>query len=148
MEHMFMISTEAKEKIDIISAEAKEKIEEILEEDHEKVEERGWKSTSEEDTGKKDDGAKEADPEKHPSHRPEGDSVFRPAHYTQYKAMEPFTFMFLNNVPFAEATACTYVLRWRKKNGIEDLRKAMRVIEMMIEMETNKEDYTPKKGCL
>lgn len=76
------------------------------------------------------------------------DQVVRPAHYTQYTAVEPFTFFMLNNVPFAEASVCKYVLRWRKKNGIEDLRKAARIIEMMIELETNKADYLPKKGTL
>lgn len=77
-----------------------------------------------------------------------GNAVKHPKHYTQYKAMEPFTFLMLNNIPFAEASVCKYVLRWRKKNGIEDLKKAARVIEMMIELETNKDKYTPEIGCL
>jgi len=76
------------------------------------------------------------------------DMVFRPAHYTQWKGMEPFTFFMLNNVPFAEANVCKYVLRWRAKNGIEDLNKAKRIIDMMIELETHSADYTPKKTCL
>ena len=75
------------------------------------------------------------------------DPIFRPAHYTQWQ-LEPFTFLMLNNVPFAEASVCKYVLRWRKKNGIQDLEKARRVIDMMIEMETNKPDYIAKKTCL
>jgi len=79
----------------------------------------------------------------------EKDQVVHPAHYTQYKAIEPFTFLMLNNIPFAEASVCKYVLRWRVKNGIQDLQKAARIIEMMmIELETNKEDYLPKKGSL
>ena len=75
------------------------------------------------------------------------DQVFRPSHYTKY-TMEPFTFFFLNNLPFAEASVCKYVLRWRNKDGIQDLQKAKRVIEMMIEMETNHDDYCAKKMCL
>ena len=75
------------------------------------------------------------------------DNVVRPPHYTQYK-VEPFTFLMLNNIPFAEASVCKYVLRWRKKNGLEDLRKAARIIEMMIELETNKSDYLAKKTSL
>ena len=74
-------------------------------------------------------------------------NVFRPNHYTQY-LQEPFTFFFLNNLPFAEASVCKYMLRWRAKNGIEDLQKAKRIIDMMIEMETNKEDYIAEKTCL
>jgi hypothetical protein len=74
-------------------------------------------------------------------------SVYRPPHYTQYK-VEPFTFLMLNDIPFAEASVCKYVLRWRKKNGIQDLQKASRIIEMMIELETNKSDYLAKKTSL
>ena len=77
------------------------------------------------------------------------DPVFRPAHYTQFKGMEPLTFFLLNpNIPFGEASVCKYVLRWRIKNGIEDLRKARRIIDMLIEMEVNRSDYAPKKSCL
>lgn len=76
------------------------------------------------------------------------DNVFHPAHYTQWKAIEPFTFLMLNGVPFAEGCVCKYVLRWRQKNGLEDLRKARRIIDMMIELEENRGDYTPKKAAL
>lgn len=76
-----------------------------------------------------------------------GDRVYRPDHYTQW-LIEPFTFLMLNNVPFPEGNVVKYVLRWRKKNGIEDLKKARRIIDMMIEMEENKSDYIAKKTCL
>lgn len=76
------------------------------------------------------------------------DQVFRPEHYTQYKAMEPFTFLFLNDVPFAEASIVKYVLRWKQKNGIEDLQKARRLIDMMIELEENRDKYIPEITCL
>lgn len=75
------------------------------------------------------------------------DLVYRPEHYTQWK-IEPFTFLMLNGVPFAEGSVCKYVLRWRKKNGIEDLEKARRIIDMMIEMEVHQADYIAKKTCL
>jgi len=78
---------------------------------------------------------------------PHKEMIYRPEHYTQYK-QEPFTFFFLNNLPFAEASACKYILRWRKKNGIEDLQKAKRIIDMMIEMETHKDKYIAEKTCL
>ena len=74
--------------------------------------------------------------------------IFRPDHYTQYKAMEPFTFLYVNDVPFAEASVVKYVLRWRQKDGLQDLQKAKRMIEMLIELETNREKYLPEKGCL
>lgn len=76
-----------------------------------------------------------------------GNPVFRPDHYTQWR-IEPFTFLMLNNVPFPEGNIIKYVLRWRKKNGVEDLRKARRIIDMMIELEENEQDYIAKKTCL
>lgn len=74
----------------------------------------------------------------------EGDRVYRPSHYAKYKAMEPITFLILNNIPYAEGNVIKYVLRWRDKNGIEDLKKAMRYLEVMIMFEENKDDYLPK----
>lgn len=79
--------------------------------------------------------------------KPEKEQVFRPSHYTDW-AMEPMTFIMLNNVPFAEGNIIKYVMRWRNKNGIQDLMKARRIIDMIIEMETNRAEYTPPKGCL
>lgn len=76
------------------------------------------------------------------------DRVYHPPHYTQYKGMEPFTFLMLNEIPFAEGSVIKYVLRWKQKNGIEDLQKARRVIDMMIELETNKEKYLPEVRAL
>lgn len=76
-----------------------------------------------------------------------GDSVYRPVHYTQWE-IEPFTFLMLNGVPFAEGAAIKYLMRWKKKNGVEDLKKAARLIEMLIEMTENREDYIAKKTCL
>lgn len=75
------------------------------------------------------------------------EGVFRPGHYVQWK-MEPFTFLIINQVPFAEASVIKYVMRWRKKDGLKDLRKAKRIIEMLIEFEENKTKYTPERGCL
>jgi hypothetical protein len=54
----------------------------------------------------------------------------------------------LNGVQFAEGCVCKYVLRWRHKDGIRDLKKARRIIDMIIELEEHGEDYTPKKGAL
>jgi hypothetical protein len=55
-------------------------------------------------------------------------------HYKDFK-IQPAQFFFANNTPYLEGSACLYILRWRKKNGIEDLRKAIHTIEMLIEME-------------
>lgn len=77
----------------------------------------------------------------------EDQSIFRPKHYVDWK-IDPITFLMLNNVPFAEGNIIKYIMRWRKKNGIQDLRKAIRYIEMLIELEENKEKYIPRKTYL
>ncbi|CAB4165392.1 SaV-like [uncultured Caudovirales phage] len=68
----------------------------------------------------------------------QSDAVFKPKHYTQWK-IEPITFICDNNVPFCEANVIKYVMRHRAKNGAEDIRKAIRYCEMILER-----DYAPK----
>ncbi|TXH56500.1 MAG: DUF3310 domain-containing protein [Desulfurellales bacterium] len=58
-------------------------------------------------------------------------------HYKKF-AIQPFDFITANNVPWAEASAIVYLLRWRDKNGLEDLRKARHFIDLLIERETSR----------
>ena len=53
-------------------------------------------------------------------------------------AIQPWNFIISNNLGYLEGTAIKYLTRWRKKNGIEDLRKAVHFIEKLIEVETAK----------
>lgn len=62
------------------------------------------------------------------------DSVFEPNHYTQWK-IEPITFIMQNELPFAVGNVIKYVMRYKAKNGLEDLKKARRYIDMIIEQE-------------
>jgi hypothetical protein len=62
----------------------------------------------------------------------EADPVANPAHYTRY-AIEPITFIMRNKLPFAVGNVVKYVLRYDAKNGIEDLKKARRYIDLLIE---------------
>jgi hypothetical protein len=71
----------------------------------------------------------------------------RPEQYKQ-RPMDTFTFLILNNVPFAEASVVKYITRWREQGGVEELRKARRMVDMIIEMELNRPMYTPKKASL
>lgn len=57
------------------------------------------------------------------------------SHYKDF-VIQPVEFCHVNNIPYIEATAIKYLCRWRKKNGIEDLKKAKHFIEMLIELET------------
>lgn len=54
------------------------------------------------------------------------------SHYQGYK-IEPSKFLIANEIPFAEGSVIKYVIRWRDKNGVEDLKKAIHYIEMLIE---------------
>jgi hypothetical protein len=74
-------------------------------------------------------------------------AVFLPEQHQQLP-MDTFTFLILNNVPFAEASVVKYVTRWREQGGVEELRKARRMVDMLIEMELNRPMYTPKKASL
>lgn len=40
------------------------------------------------------------------------------------------------NMPYLQACACKYIIRWREKNGVEDLEKARHYIQKAIEKET------------
>lgn len=54
-------------------------------------------------------------------------------------AIQPVEFVHANSLPYIEGSVIKYVCRWRKKNGIEDLKKALHFIELLIELETKKE---------
>lgn len=58
-------------------------------------------------------------------------------HYKNHK-IQWVEFVHANNMPAIEAMVLKYLLRWRQKNGIEDLRKAIHYIEMLIELEEKK----------
>lgn len=55
-------------------------------------------------------------------------------HYTDM-AIQPVQFIHANGLPFIDGNIVKYICRWRKKNGIEDLRKAKHYIELLIELE-------------
>lgn len=59
------------------------------------------------------------------------DAVHLPEHYNRFK-IEPIHFITENQLPFIEGSIIKYVARWRYKNGIEDLKKAHRFLEMLI----------------
>lgn len=63
----------------------------------------------------------------------------RPQHY-QNGSIEPIDYILSNNLGFCEGNVIKYVSRWKYKNGIEDLRKAMTYLEFLInEVESKKE---------
>jgi hypothetical protein len=58
-------------------------------------------------------------------------------HYKQY-AIQPIEFITKNNIPYIEGNVIKYLLRWRDKNGTEDLDKCIHYIELLKEIESFK----------
>lgn len=55
-------------------------------------------------------------------------------HYSDL-AIEPIQFIESNELGYCEGNAVKYISRWRNKNGVEDLRKAVWYIERLIQVE-------------
>lgn len=62
---------------------------------------------------------------------PAKDNVVLPEHYARFK-IEPVRFSIENNLNGFQFNIIKYILRHDAKNGLEDLRKAKRYIEMFI----------------
>jgi hypothetical protein len=64
------------------------------------------------------------------------ENKIEPNYYMKYKII-PLDFILANNISFVEANVIKYVCRWRDKNGIEDLKKAVSYLEKLIKYEEN-----------
>ncbi|HBP5690594.1 TPA: DUF3310 domain-containing protein [Pseudomonas aeruginosa] len=60
------------------------------------------------------------------------------AHYKD-QPIQPVQYIHANGIGYLEGNVIKYVSRWRKKNGIEDLKKAKHYIELLIELESKQE---------
>ncbi len=56
------------------------------------------------------------------------------AHYKGF-AIQPVEFIWRNGLGFCEGCAIKYITRWRSEGGLEDLRKAIHYLELIISME-------------
>lgn len=71
------------------------------------------------------------------------DSLERQVGGDHYKALgryQPWQIIEALHLDFFEGSVLKYLLRWRRKNGVEDLRKAIHVLERMIEQQTEVKD--------
>ena len=67
------------------------------------------------------------------------------SHYKKYK-IQPVEYAMANGLNYCQANAVKYVTRYRDKGGVEDLRKAIHNIELLIELEENdRAEQVPKK---
>lgn len=60
-------------------------------------------------------------------------------HYKSLK-IQPVEYIHANNIGYFEGCVIKYVTRWRAKNGLEDLRKAIHFIELLMELEAGEEE--------
>jgi len=59
-------------------------------------------------------------------------------HYKKLK-IQPIEYALANDLGICEHAVVKYVSRWENKNGVEDLRKAIHYIEMLIQREINED---------
>ena len=59
-------------------------------------------------------------------------------HYKKLK-IQPAEYIHANGIGFFEGEAISYVSRWKEKGGLNDVRKAIHILEMLIELEEIKE---------
>lgn len=68
------------------------------------------------------------------------DPVNRPHHYARFE-IEPIYFIMKNKLPFAIGNIIKYVCRHDAKNGVEDLKKARRYLDMLIAQAEGNEKF-------
>lgn len=56
------------------------------------------------------------------------------SHYTDM-VIQPAAYNLANKLGWAEGDAVSYISRWRKKGGLQDLRKAVQTLQLLIEYE-------------
>jgi hypothetical protein len=56
-------------------------------------------------------------------------------HYKDF-AIQPAEFIHKNGLGFLEGCVIKRVCRWRKKDGVQDLHKAIHELQLLIEMES------------
>jgi len=71
------------------------------------------------------------------------------SHY-KVGAIQPIEYIEENNLGYHEGNVVKYITRWRDKNGIQDLEKAIHYIELLIEKQIRDEQQqqpTTERTC-
>jgi hypothetical protein len=58
-------------------------------------------------------------------------------HYTK-QAIQPIQYIYANKLDYFQGNVVKYVTRYKLKNGMEDLKKALHYLEMIIQQENGK----------
>lgn len=59
-------------------------------------------------------------------------------HYKKYGDLQPWDVITKWGLGYLDGTALKYIARWKDKNGIEDLEKAIHFLQKTIEVERDK----------
>ncbi len=62
--------------------------------------------------------------------------------------MECWDYILANDLGYLEGTAIKYITRWKKKNGVEDILKAIHFLEKLVEVEKNKQQAVDLDGVM
>jgi len=57
-----------------------------------------------------------------------------PIYYTEMK-IAPSEYIWKNNIPYLEGNVIKYISRHKNKNGAEDIKKAIKYCEMILDLE-------------
>jgi hypothetical protein len=60
------------------------------------------------------------------------DNRISPQHYSKYK-IEPKDFIIANDLDWCQGNIIKYILRYKDKNGLEDLMKAKKNIDFLMD---------------
>lgn len=69
------------------------------------------------------------------------------SHYRKDGAIQHWDYAHSNEFDYFQGQITKYVSRWKKKNGLKDLEKAMHFIEKYIEIETQKQETIDKRNA-
>lgn len=67
------------------------------------------------------------------------DIQFGGSHYKQFKDLQPWDVVEAWQLGYLDGTALKYIARWRHKNGLEDIRKAIHFLQKLVEVEEAKQ---------
>lgn len=60
-------------------------------------------------------------------------------HYKKYGDLQPWDVVIAWELGYLEGTALKYIARWKDKNGVEDILKAIHFLEKLVEVEKQKQ---------
>ena len=69
-------------------------------------------------------------------------------HYKKYGNLQPWDVVIAWELGYLEGTALKYIARWKDKNGVEDILKAIHFLEKLVEVEKQKQQAVDLQGVM